>query len=178
MGVVLRCFPRRRTLSSSDRFVLRAMAEAMFSEDGEVVRARLDANVREVDAFVSAASRMTRLGLRIALLFVRLSPILLFFRLSMLERLSVADRVTILSRLERSTWSNLSLAFIGWRTVLTLVFYEDETELRQLGYAPTRERYKRALPMVATATPVPVDSGVRLRDTDSRSSNMDEQEVA
>jgi hypothetical protein len=162
--------------------VVCAIAEAMFSEDGEVDGARFDALVVEVDAFVSAASRTTRLGLRVALLFVRLSPILLFFRWALLDRLPLAERVTLLSRLERSTWSNLSLAFIGWRTVLTLVFYEDEAELRQLGYGPARERYKRALPMMATPTPLPVESGVRLRESDAPSAEeqvaSNQQEVA
>ena len=82
--------------------MVRAIAEAMFSEDGEVDAPRLDAHVHHVEAFLGATSQLTRLGLVIALRLVRLAPILFFFRLSTLERLSIGDRVCILSRLERS----------------------------------------------------------------------------
>jgi hypothetical protein len=174
--------------------VVRAVAEAMFSQDGEVEAERLDAHLDEVDAFVSNASRPLRAGLRIALFVVRVAPLLFFFRLRMIESLDVSDRVTILSRLERSRLASLSLAFIGWRTVMTLVFYEHPIELQSLGYAGAeRHVYKRrlptlvptlmpglmpglvlipvpslvassALPAFAAAAPPPAESGVRLRE--------------
>jgi len=160
-------FPGRHTLTSRDRVVVRAIAEAMFSQDGEVTEARLDAHVAAVDAYVSAASREIRFGLRMALLIVRLSPVLMFVRLRPLERLPVDERVAILSRLERSRFAHLSLAFIGWRTVMTLVFYEDPVELRNIGYlGEERFRHKRHLPGLVLAAPVappPEESGVRLR---------------
>lgn len=179
-------FPARQTLTRGDRIVVRAIAEAMFSQDGEVSEAKLDAHVGEVDRYVSAASLTIRLGLRLALLVVRVAPLLMFFRMRTLERLSVDERVTILARLERSGLTNLSLAFIGWRTVQTLVFYEDPIELRNIGYAgDERLRHKRRLPalpeLVAAPLLIPVrtlvalappaeESGVRLRtdhDADS-----------
>lgn len=162
----------RRCLRGSERRVVRAIAEAMFSEDGEVDGARLDAHVLEVDAHVTAASPMLCFGLRLLLLVVRIAPVLLFFRLRTLENLSVAERVVVLSRLERSRFTGLSLAFVGWRTVMTLVFYEDPVELRALGYTShERSRYKRGLPIAppAAAVPVPAESGVRLRDPDASS---------
>ena len=155
---------------------MRAIAQAMFSQDGEVTEARLDAHVTEVDAYVSAASREVRFGLRVALFVVRLAPLLMFFRPRLLERLPVDERVAILSRLERSRFAHLSLAFIGWRTVMTLVFYEDPIELRNIGYlGEERLRHKRRLPGLVLAAagdsplpspsspPPPEESGVRLR---------------
>jgi len=140
-------FPDRRTLTPQDRVTVRAIAEAMFAQDGEVSGARLDAHVSEVDAYVSAASAEVRFGLRLALLVVRLAPLLFFVRLSTIERLAIDDRVALLSRLERSRVAPLSLAFIGWRTVMTLVFYEDPAELRAIGYAgEERLRHRRRLP--------------------------------
>ena len=166
----------RRCLRGSERRVVRAIAEAMFSEDGEVDAARLDAHVHEVDAHVTSASRVLCLGLRLLLLVVRISPVLLFFRFRTLEKLSVAERVVVLARLERSRFTGLSLAFVGWRTVMTLVFYEDPVELRALGYTSNeRSRYKRGLPIapiaptMPAAVPVPAESGVRLRDPDASS---------
>ncbi len=162
--------------------MVRAIAEAMFSQDGEVSDARLDAHVADVDGYVSAASRAIRFGLRAALFVVRIAPLLMFFRMRTVERLSVDERVAILTRLERTAFAPLSLAFIGWRSVMTLLFYEDPIELRSIGYAEERLRHKRRLPalvadpimipahaLVAVAPPAD-ESGVRLRtdrDADS-----------
>jgi hypothetical protein len=169
-------FPARTTLTKRDRVVLRAVAEAMFSEDGEVEAERLDAHLDEVDAFISTASKPLRVGLRLALFVVRIAPLLLLFRLRMIETLDVNERVRVLSRLERSPLAHLSLAFIGWRTVMTFVFYEHPVELATLGYASERKVYKRHLALVpafvplvdvAPVAPEPAESGVRLRDLDS-----------
>jgi hypothetical protein len=174
-------FPERTTLTAQDRIVLRAVAEAMFSEDGEVEGERLDAHIHDVDAFISSASKPLRAGLRIALFVVRLAPILFFFRMRMIESLSLEERVAVLSRLERSKLAHLSLAFIGWRTVMTFVFYEHPKELESLGYAGhERQVYKRRLALAPVLVPVPVpvaavangapppeESGVRLRDLDA-----------
>ena len=175
--VIVRSFPLRTTLTTQDRVVLRAVAEAMFSEDGEVEASRLDAHLEEVDAFISSASKPLRAGLRFALFVVRIAPLLLFMRARRIESLSVEERVRVLSRLERSPFAHLSLAFIGWRTVMTFVFYEHPVELATLGYASDeRKVYKRRLalapapvliPVVArivAVVPEPAESGVRLRD--------------
>ena len=175
-------FPARTTLTPQDRVVLRAVAEAMFSEDGEVSPERLDAHLDEVDAFISSASKPLRAGLRFALFVVRIAPVLLFFRLRTIEALPIDERVRVLARLERSPLAYLSLAFIGWRTVMTLVFYEHPVELATLGYvSDERAVYKRRLALapvavlarVAESVPEPVgvappaaESGVRLRDLD------------
>ncbi len=161
--VIARSFPSRTTLTAPDRVVLRAVAEAMFSEDGEVEESRLEAHLDEVDAFISSASKPLRAGLRFALFVIRFAPVLLFVRLRTLERLSIAERVRVLSRLERSPLAHLSLAFIGWRTVMTFVFYEHPVELAALGYGSERKVHKRRLALLA---PTALESGVRLRDID------------
>lgn len=158
------------------------MAEAMFSQDGEVEIERLDAHLDEVDAYVSAASKPIRSGLRIALFIVSIAPMLLLFRMRRIDKLSIEDRIVVLSRLERSRITNLSLMFIGWRTVMTLVFYENAVELERLGYAgDERKVYKRRLALVPAGVtpaaapppdttrvaPAPEESGVRLRDLDA-----------
>lgn len=158
-------FPGRTTLGGTDRVVVRAIAEAMFSEDGEVAPARLDALVDEVDRYVSQASWPVRRGLTLGLFIVRLAPVLLFYRLRTLEGLDVAQRVEVLARLERSRWSTLSLLFIGWRTVATLVFYEDASELAAIGYSDERVRHLRGLTSVESL-PAPEESGVRLKGSE------------
>jgi hypothetical protein len=172
-------FSARTTLTRRDRIVLRAVAEAMFSQDGEVEARRLDAHVVATDAFISNASKPLRAGLRLALLVVRLAPVLLFFRMRMLENLSVDERVAVLARLERSRFAELSLAFVGWRAVMTMVFYEQPAELAALGYASDeRKVYKRRLALMPMPIPAPMpsvapppeESGVRLRADADRDS--------
>jgi len=55
-----------------------------------------------------------------------------------LERLTVDERVAVLTALERSRLAPLSLAFIGWRTVMTLVFYEDPNSSSRALATPAR----------------------------------------
>lgn len=184
---ILCSFPDRSTLTRRDRIVLGAVAEAMFSQDGEVDRGRLDAHVGAVDAFISHASKPVRFGLRLALFVVRIAPVLLFVRMRMLESLSVDERVSVLRRLERSRFAKLSLAFVGWRAVMTMVFYEHPAELASVGYASDeRKVYKRRLALVASAlptpmpavVPVPEESGVRLREHEHEHEESEESEVA
>jgi hypothetical protein len=151
-------FRERTTLTRSDRVVLRAIAEAMFSEDGDATASKLDAHVEEVDAYISAASKTLRFGMRVALFVIRLAPILLFVRMTTIERLEVHARAAVLARLERSRMASLTLAFVGWRTVMTLLFYEDPAELAAIGYSDARERHRK-LPIA----PAPEESGVRLK---------------
>ncbi|HEY8076275.1 MAG TPA: hypothetical protein VIF62_19250 [Labilithrix sp.] len=165
-------FPDRKTLTRTDRRVVRAIAQAMFAQDGDASAERLDAHVDEVDAYVSAASKTLRLGLRVALFVVRIAPILFFVRARTIERVSIDERVAILARLERSSFTAMSLAFVGWRTVMTLLFYEHPSELAAIGYSDRRERHKR-LPI---APPIPTESGVRL--TGASDPPSEKQEVA
>lgn len=137
---------------------MRAVAEAMFA-GAPLSATKLDEHVEAVDEFISAASRALRFGMRMLLLLVRFAPVLLFFRARTLERLPVLDRVEVLARLERSQLLALSLAFVGWRTVMTILFYEDARELAAIGYS--EQRKVRTLPL---AVPVPIESGVRLGD--------------
>ncbi|MBX3223578.1 MAG: hypothetical protein KF795_23905 [Labilithrix sp.] len=138
----------RSTLNARHRPVLRALAEAMFSPDGEVVPERLDAFVDDVDGFISPASKTLRFGLVLMLFAIRWSP-LLFFRFRTFEELTVDERVHHLERLERSKVKQLPLLVVAYKTVLTMIFYEDETEQRAIGYpGHARERWKTALPVV------------------------------
>ena len=65
--------------------------------------------------------------------------------------------------------ANLLLVFVGVRAMLTMIFYEDAEELAHMGYSAThqtrfdRTRAKRQLPVLA-AVPVPLESGVRLKE--------------
>jgi hypothetical protein len=144
---------QRTTLKRRHRPVVRALAEALFSPDGEVEEERLDAFVGEVDGFISPASKTLRFGLLLMLDVIRWSP-LLFARFRTFEELSVKDRVHHLEKLDRSRVKQLPLLVVAYKTVLTMLFYEHESELAALGYpGPERKRWQRTLPVVHAPTP-------------------------
>jgi hypothetical protein len=125
---------------------VRALAEAFFSEDGEAGPDRLDAFVGEVDRYISPASKTLRFGMLLILDVLRWLPLFIIARPSAFEQLPVADRVRMLQKMERSRLALLPMFVVAYKTVLTLLFYEDEDELRGVGYpGAERHRYKRML---------------------------------
>ncbi len=149
----------RTTLKAHHRPVLRALAEAMFSPDGEVEPERLDAFVEDVDGFISPASKTLRFGLLLMLFAIQWSP-LLFFRFKTFDELSVDERVVHLERLEHSKVKQLPLLVVAYKTVLTMIFYEDEQEQQAIGYpGHERRRWKNGprLPVVQVG-PLPASA--------------------
>lgn len=125
--------------------MVRALAEAMFSPDGEVAPDRLDSFVDEVDAFISPASKTLRFGLVLMLVAIRWSP-LVFFRFTPFDGMTVEDRVKHLERLEHSKVKQLPLLVVAYKTIMTMIFYEDEEEQRSLGYpGPERKRWLKVV---------------------------------
>lgn len=152
----------RTTLKPHHRPVLRALAEAMFSPDGEVEPERLDVFVEDVDSFISPASKTLRFGLLVMLAAIRWSP-LLFFRFRTFDELSVDERLHHLERLERSKVKQLPLLVVAYKTVLTMIFYEDEQEQLAIGYpGHERKQWKKgaSLPLVPPAPKKPRTSEV------------------
>lgn len=136
---------QRTTMRAGQRPVVRALAEAFFSPDGEVPADRLDAIVDELDAFVSPASKTLRFGLVMILLVIRWSPFL-FLKLRTFDALSVPERIAHLERLERSRVTQLPLLVVAYKTILTMLFYENDAEQTALGY-PGPERRRWLLPV-------------------------------
>lgn len=139
--------------------MVRALAETMFPGDVEgsgdqaITPERLEAFVDDVDAFISPASKTLRFGLIAILVAIRWSP-LLYWKLRPFDELSVGDRVRHLERLERSKVAHLPLLVVAYKTVLTMLFYEDPTEQRAIGYpGPTRRRW-----LMQTSVPRPASS--------------------
>lgn len=137
---------QRTTLGPGHRAIVRALGEAFFSPDGEASAARLDAFVEEVDGFISPASKTLRFGLVMMLLLVQWSP-LFFFRFRRFEELSIEERIHHLERLDRSRVKQLPLIVVAYKTVMTMLWYEEETELGALGYpGPARKRWLKVVP--------------------------------
>ena len=132
---------RRTTLRPRHRPIVRALAEALFSPAGEVTPERLDAFVEEVDDFISPASKTLRFGLVTMLGVLRWSP-LLYGKFTLFDALTVEERIAHLERLDRSKVKQLPLIVVAYKTVMTMLFYEDPQELAGLGYpGHARKRY-------------------------------------
>jgi hypothetical protein len=129
---------RRTTLRPRHRPIVRALAVALFSPAGEATPERLDEFVDEVDRFISPASKTLRFGLVFMLGVLRWSP-LFFGRFRLFDDMSVEERIEHLERLDRSKVKQLPLIVVAYKTVMTMLFYEDQQELAGLGY-PGHER--------------------------------------
>jgi hypothetical protein len=141
----------RTTLKRRHRPVVRALAETLFSPDGEVEPERLDAFVDEVDSFISPASKTLRFGLCLMIDVVRWAPLFLLRRFRAFEELPRAERSRMLEAMDHSRVAELTLVLVAYKTLMTILFFESDVELRAMGYpGPERHRYKRALPAAPT----------------------------
>ncbi len=145
---------QRTTLKAGHRPVLKALAEAMFSPDKHVADEALEEFIDEVDAFISPASKTLRFGLVVMLIAIRWSP-LLFGKLRTFDELTIDERIHHLERLERSKVKQLPLLVVAYKTVLSMLFYEDPAEQKMLGYpGPARSRWRRGDAKRLGAAPV------------------------
>jgi hypothetical protein len=133
---------RRTTLKQRHRPIVRALAEAFF--DGELTGTKLDAFVDEVDRFMSATSKTLRFGLVLMLNVIELSP-LFYFRVKSFSHMNVAERVHHLEKLEASKVAQLPLLVVSYKTLMTMLFYDEAGQLKEIGYSEHRERYRRRL---------------------------------
>jgi hypothetical protein len=116
---------------------------------------RLDALAAEVDAFVSCASKTLRFGLCAMLDVLRWAPLFLIGRWRTFDELPRAERTRVLHAMERSKLAQLTLIVVAYKTVMTVLFFESEAELRAVGYTGAeRHRYKRALALAPRAEPL------------------------
>ncbi len=121
--------------------MIRALAEAFFSPDGEVTDDRLDDFIDEFDAFISPTSKTLRFGLVTILALIQWSP-LLYGRFGTFTDLDREQRIRHLERLEASRLVQLPLLVVAYKTVMTMLYYEHEDELAWLGYpGPERKRW-------------------------------------
>src|SRR5262249_51209668 len=97
-------------------------------------------------AYISFASKTLRFALVFMLVVIHWSP-LFFGRFRTFGELGVIERGRHLQRMEKS-FRPLPLLVVAYKTMLTMLFYEAETELREIGYpGPDRQRWKRGLPV-------------------------------
>ena len=133
-----RQLPRRHAAT------VRALAEALFGHDEGPAPAQLDALVLAVEAHLDPVSAPQRAMLLLALDLFRWLPVLLFTSTLPFEALPVARRVRLLERMDRSRAVPLLMPLVAYKTLLSLLFFEQEAELRAMGYpGDERKRWLR-----------------------------------
>ena len=129
-----------------------ALAEALFSGPaGPPPAPRLDWLVAEVTDLLHYAGRRSRWLFQLCLFLVSWLAPLWLRRLPPLGRLSPRDRVQALTRMEDSpTFSPLVLAC---KTVLCMVYYEDEAAAREIGAHEPCDPERRRRPLLPMFIP-------------------------
>jgi hypothetical protein len=134
------------TLAARHRRVARAFAEALLAlpaapGDGP---GPADALVDTFDAHLGSVSRGLRPLLLLALDWLRWLPVVLFVAARPFENLSLAARTSLLERMDRSRSPLLFLPLVAYKTLLSMMHFEQTAELRALGYpGEDRVRWKR-----------------------------------
>ena len=133
---------QRKTLHPRHESLMPKLVEAYFAYEGPMDVVKLEDFSKEVDRAISSASKTLRFGLVVMLDFILFSPVFIIGKLATFEGLSLEDRSRFLVRLERSGLVPLTLVFIAWKTLLTMLFFEEPSELKALGYpGDDRKRY-------------------------------------
>lgn len=122
----------RPGLPPRTRRAARLIAEALFSrEAGPPPAARLDWLERDLDDFFGHVTLRARLLFRACVATMFWIAPFLIGRLPTMARLTVAQRVQALERLERTP---LSLALLGAKAILSIVYFEHPGASAEIGW--------------------------------------------
>jgi hypothetical protein len=134
-------------LATRQRAVVRALGATLFAHADGPRPEQLDALVDGFERHLVPVSAVQRALLLVALELVRWLPVLLFVAPRTFEDLSLDRRLRLLERMDRSRFTVLLMPLIAFKTLLSMYFFEDPSELRAMGY-PGDER-KRWLKIAA-----------------------------
>jgi hypothetical protein len=131
-------------LAPRQRATFRALGEALFSHAEGPRPEQLDALVDGIERHLDPVSRTQRTLILLALELVRWLPILLFVAARPFDKVSVERRIRLLERMDRSHVTLLLMPLIAFKSLMSMYFFEDETELRAMGYpGDGRKRWLR-----------------------------------
>jgi hypothetical protein len=134
-------------LAPRQRATVRALGAALFAHADGPRPEQLDALVDGFERHLVPVSVVQRTLLLLALELVRWLPMLLFMAPRTFEDLSLDGRLRLLERMDRSRLTVLLMPLIAFKSLLSMHFFEDPSELRAMGY-PGDER-KRWLKIAA-----------------------------
>ncbi len=130
----------RRALRPSQRAIVRAFSEAMFSdEDASGVPvppsdALLDRVVEEFDYTVGAASADLRRGFIVLCGLIETLPAAIVRRPVRMSRMPLARRIDYLRALEHSRIGLLATLVVAFKLPLVMIAYDQGEELRMTGF--------------------------------------------
>jgi hypothetical protein len=131
-------------LAPRQRAMFRALGEALFFHAHGPRPEQLDALVERMERHLEPVSRAQRSLILLALDLVRWLPVLLFMAPRPFEDVSVEGRVRLLERMDRSHATLLLMPLIAFKSIMSMHFFEDEDELRAMGYpGDGRKRWLR-----------------------------------
>jgi hypothetical protein len=131
-------------LAPRHRLVVRALGEALFAHASGPQPQQLDALVDGVERHLEPVSLVQRRLLLLALDLVRWLPVLLLTSLAPFEDVALPKRIALLERMDRSRFVLLVMPLVAFKTLLAMHFFEDEGELRAMGYpGDERKRWLR-----------------------------------
>jgi hypothetical protein len=109
----------------------RAIAEALFSRGGTLPpTTRVDWLIAELEDFLARAGTRSRLMLALSITAVGLFAPLFVRRVVGIERLSLADRITALTRLE----DRFPPPVLAVKALLCLLYFEHPDAAREVGF--------------------------------------------
>jgi hypothetical protein len=132
------------TFSDRQRAVVRALGEALFHHADGPTPEQLDTLVAHVEAHLAPVSRPQRAALLGAILLVQWLPVLLWVAPDTFEAVSVPKRLRILERMDRSRLTIMLMPLVAFKTLFSMIFFEQPSELRAMGYpGDERKRWLR-----------------------------------
>jgi hypothetical protein len=132
------------TFSERQRAVMKALGEAILHHADGPTPPQLDVLMADAEAHLGRVSRPQRAAILLGLLLVRFLPFLLLSALEPFDALSVPKRLRLLERMDRSRWSVLLMPLVAFKSLLSLLFFEQPAELRAMGYpGDDRKRWLR-----------------------------------
>jgi len=135
-------------LAPRHRAVVRALGATLFAHADGPRPEQLDALVEGFERHLAPVSKVQRTLLLLAVELVRWLPVLLFIAPHTFEDLSLERRLGLLERMDRSRFTVLLMPLIAFKSLLSMYFFEDPSELRAMGYPGDDER-KRWLKIAA-----------------------------
>lgn len=136
----------RTTYGAYEKRVLRAMAEAFFTDPDEPAdrgaRARFGWLVDDVDDFISQASPTLRWGTRVAVWLVDWLPLFFIGRFSRCENLPLDERERYLATVEESPLPRVAVLVVMFKTLMTILYFEHPEAAPVLGYDGRHERFR------------------------------------
>jgi hypothetical protein len=126
-------------IDGTEEDIIAALGEALFPRGGAFEAGYADFRdecMAEARLMIAAQYPATRIGSRIMLRILDLTPLFVMFRPVTLRRLSVEKREQLLTRIEHHRFYGLRVMLMAVKIFVTIPFFNREETARAVGYLP------------------------------------------